>query len=150
MEPQKEGGTHGVVLSLLAPRAAEGSDGNSKSASFDLEKSAGLSARLRELAEKDATGGAAAPAAGSTTLREKVASLNLGKPQPAADPVMGALKQRIHALSATMTKSASDGKPKEPPAPASLPEEAKTPGNGEGLRAKLVELVTAHGKGGDA
>jgi len=153
MDPRKDEGIHGVVLSLIDPRAAAGRGDLSKTASdrtFDLEKSAALSARLKAVLEKDGASGDPAPAVGSITLREKVANLTGNRPASAGDPVLGALKQRIRNFSAgSMSKSASVTP--ESPTPASPPEtEAKTPGNGEALRAKLVAFIEAKNSGGEA
>jgi hypothetical protein len=152
MDPQKDG-IHGVVLSLIDPRAAAERGGLSKSASdkaFDLEKSAALSARLKAVLEKDGAGDPA-PAVGSITLREKVASLTGKQPAETGDPVLGALKQRIRSFSASSMSKSASATP-ESPTPASPPEtEAKTPGNGEALRAKLVAFIEAkNSSGGEA
>ncbi len=151
MDPQKEG-IHGVVLSLIDPRAAAERGGFSRSASsktFDIEKSAALSARLKELLEKDDIDGVPAPAVGSITLREKVASLTGSTPTSASDPVLDALKQRIRNFSASSMLKSASGTPGSP-VPASPPAtEAKTPGNGEALRAKLVAFIEAKAMGGD-
>lgn len=151
MDPQKEG-IHSVVLSLIDPRAAAERGDLSKTASaktFDIEKSAALSARLKAVLEEGDAGGNPAPAVGSITLREKVASLTV-KSASAGDPVLDALKQRIRNFGAgPMPKSAS--MTPESPTPASPPvTEAKTPGNGETLRAKLVAFIEAKTTGGDA